>query len=92
MAASRRSSTSSTLLGPVAWSCFWSLASKDASRISMVVVGLLGLRVREKRFSYVSDSASQLSLYPLKSFSHMCFNSAKSFATQALSFAAVGPT
>jgi hypothetical protein len=36
------------LLEPVAWSCFWILASKDASRISMVMVGSLGLRVRER--------------------------------------------
>ena len=33
---------------PVAWRCFWSLASNDASRISMVMVGSLGLRVRER--------------------------------------------
>lgn len=32
----------STLLEPVAWSCFRILASKDASRISMVMVGSLG--------------------------------------------------
>jgi hypothetical protein len=28
----------------VAWSCFWILASKDASRISMVMVGGLGFK------------------------------------------------
>src|SRR5712691_13351358 len=41
---SKRSSTSSTLLEPVAWSCFWSLASKDASRISLVMAGSLGFK------------------------------------------------
>ena len=45
---SERSSTSSTLLEPVAWSCFRILASKDASRISMVMIGSPGLRVRER--------------------------------------------
>ena len=44
---SERSSTYSTLLEPVAWSCFRILASKDASRISMVMASSLGLRVRE---------------------------------------------
>jgi hypothetical protein len=39
---SKRSSTSSTLLEPVAWSCFLILASNDASRISMVMVGSFG--------------------------------------------------
>jgi hypothetical protein len=42
-ASSRRSGTSSTLLEPVAWSCFRILASNDASRISMVMVRSLGL-------------------------------------------------
>jgi hypothetical protein len=44
---SKRSSTS-TLLEPVAWSCFWILASKDASRISMVMVRFLRFGVRER--------------------------------------------
>src|SRR5271166_3500851 len=48
VAASRRSGTSSTLLEPVVWSCFRILASKDASRISMVMARSLGLRVRER--------------------------------------------
>src|SRR5882724_9838609 len=39
---SKRSSTSSTLLEPVAWSCFWILASNDGSRISMVMTSSLG--------------------------------------------------
>jgi len=39
VAASKRSSTSSTLLKPVAWSCLRILACKDASRISMVMIG-----------------------------------------------------
>lgn len=38
VASSKRSNTSSTLLEPVVWSCFRILASKDASRISMVMV------------------------------------------------------
>jgi hypothetical protein len=43
---SKRSSTSSTLLEPVAWNCFRILAFNDASRISMVIVGSLALRVK----------------------------------------------
>src|SRR5580704_13662219 len=35
---SKRSNTSSTLLEPVAWSCFWILACKVASRISIFIL------------------------------------------------------
>src|SRR6266852_4772147 len=39
---SKRRSTSSTVAEPVAWSCFWILASRAASRISMFIAGSLG--------------------------------------------------
>jgi hypothetical protein len=77
----RRGSTSSTLLEPVAWSCFWSLASKDASRISMVMVGSRGMgpwnptlhKVREasdkRAFGWRSASSAAIQAVKLDGFS-----------------------
>jgi hypothetical protein len=49
----------------VAWSCFRILASNDASRISMVMVGSLGLRVRERQ-SHSLNCWFLLAVYVLK--------------------------